>query len=633
MKKTNVLVVFVFVILAFSVASLLNQNVHASANESATSQVTTLLSSSTITFGDSVTDTATVSGVPGVVPTGSVSFYVSTDGGTDWSALGTAVTLNDGTATSILYAPSAASATGTSYEFYAVYSGDTSYLSSPSTDEPLTVNQVSATVTTVLSSSAITLGGSVTETATAQGVLGVVPTEGPMYFYVSTDGGVTWTLFDTEPLDATGTATSISYSPLAASGNGVSYLFYADYSCDNNYLKSDSSDASLWVNLVSSTTTTSLSSNTITLGGSVTDSITISTSASGSLPSATGTWKIYMADNSAMTGEVSIGSGTVSGALSFSATTVSWTPTQAGTYYFEGFYSGDGNYAGSTSTPTDDVLVVNVAPTPAVSVSPSSWTMDVGQSKTFTATAIGGSGTYTSYQWYVNGLLSQSGVASVIFFAPVTSGSYSIAVTVTDSSGVTSALSTAASVTVNQLTITVTQTANGVIAPGTSSVNYGATPSFTITPNIGYYLVSITANGASVAVTSQSGQTYQFSAVSADGSLTATFSIDSSTATPTPTPTVTSTSTSQSQTSTSTPTPTPTSKSKATPTPMPTATPTSTLDPTATSSPTPLPTPLYLVLLAIIIAAIITILTFAIMAFKRKRSKPSEPSSDPETSV
>jgi hypothetical protein len=152
--------------------------------------------------------------------------------------------------------------------------------------------------------------------------------------------------------------------------------------------------------------------------------------------------------------------------------------------------------------------------------------MDVGQSTTFTATDSGGSGTYTSYQWYVNGLLTQSGTASVMLFTPESSGSYSITVTATDSLGATSAQSTAASVTVNQLTITVTQTANGLISPGTSPANYGDTPNFTITPNTGYHIASITANGASVPVTSSAGQTYQFSAVSTDGSLTATFAIN-----------------------------------------------------------------------------------------------------------
>jgi hypothetical protein len=74
--------------------------------------------------------------------------------------------------------------------------------------------------------------------------------------------------------------------------------------------------------------------------------------------------------------------------------------------------------------------------------------------------------------------------------------------------------------------ITITQSAHGTIVPGTTTVDFGATPSFNITPDAGYHIASITANGAAVTVTNPSGQSYQFSAVSANGSLTATFAID-----------------------------------------------------------------------------------------------------------
>ncbi len=79
---------------------------------------------------------------------------------------------------------------------------------------------------------------------------------------------------------------------------------------------------------------------------------------------------------------------------------------------------------------------------------------------------------------------------------------------------------------INTYSLTVIQTANGVISPGMSTVNYGDTPSFTVTPSAGYHIASITANGQSVTVDTSAGQTYQFSAVSADGSLTATYAIN-----------------------------------------------------------------------------------------------------------
>jgi hypothetical protein len=86
-------------------------------------------------------------------------------------------------------------------------------------------------------------------------------------------------------------------------------------------------------------------------------------------------------------------------------------------------------------------------------------------------------------------------------------------------------------VPVTQYTITVTQTGNGNIAPGTSSYAAGSTPSFTITPSSGYHILSITANGNPVTVTTPAGQSYQFPAVTAAGTLTATYAINTFTIT------------------------------------------------------------------------------------------------------
>ena len=77
----------------------------------------------------------------------------------------------------------------------------------------------------------------------------------------------------------------------------------------------------------------------------------------------------------------------------------------------------------------------------------------------------------------------------------------------------------------NTYTLNVTQTQNGQISPGTSTINYGDTPTFTITPNEGYSITNITASGKSIPVNSTSGQTYQFGPVTAGSSLTASFVI------------------------------------------------------------------------------------------------------------
>jgi FlaG/FlaF family flagellin (archaellin) len=68
--------------------------------------------------------------------------------------------------------------------------------------------------------------------------------------------------------------------------------------------------------------------------------------------------------------------------------------------------------------------------------------------------------------------------------------------------------------------IVVTQNSNGVIAPaGTTGYDAGSTPSFTITPDPGYHIASITTNAGVQPVTSP----YVFPALSSNDTLTATF--------------------------------------------------------------------------------------------------------------
>ena len=91
----------------------------------------------------------------------------------------------------------------------------------------------------------------------------------------------------------------------------------------------------------------------------------------------------------------------ISGATSSSYSFVTSGSTATGTWSFE-LQVTDAVSAVVTSNPVS--VLVNAVPT--VTVSPASWVMDVGQSKTFTASASGGSGSYSSYQWYVGGVCS-----------------------------------------------------------------------------------------------------------------------------------------------------------------------------------------------------------------------------------
>ena len=162
---------------------------------------------------------------------------------------------------------------------------------------------------------------------------------------------------------------------------------------------------------------------------------------------------------------------TVGGTGAFSG---AFTAPAGGTYYFQAYFAQtvSGSNVWSTSTSTQQTIAVNDIL--SVSVSPGSWTMDVGQSKQFSAMASGGSGTYLSYNWYIDGAL-QTEILQTITYSASSTGSYSITVTVTDSLGSTSSLSSPVSVVVN----------SALAAPSTSAsagtVNQGQTCSLTST--------------------------------------------------------------------------------------------------------------------------------------------------------
>ena len=92
-------------------------------------------------------------------------------------------------------------------------------------------------------------------------------------------------------------------------------------------------------------------------------------------------------------------------------------------------------------------------------------------------------------------------------------------------SNVTADHTISATFAANTFTVTVNQPQHGTIAPGTQTVVYGATPTFTITPNVGYTVGAITLNGANVmgsAVQVGNAYSYTLPAVTANATLTAT---------------------------------------------------------------------------------------------------------------
>jgi hypothetical protein len=102
----------------------------------------------------------------------------------------------------------------------------------------LTVTKAPPTVTTTLSSTGISSGGSVTDTATVRGLEGYPVPTGDVAFSVQPEGGA-WTEFDREALDSSGRATSSPYKP----PKDGAYYFKASYGGDDVYLPGESDPA------------------------------------------------------------------------------------------------------------------------------------------------------------------------------------------------------------------------------------------------------------------------------------------------------------------------------------------------------------------------------------------------------
>jgi peptidoglycan/xylan/chitin deacetylase (PgdA/CDA1 family) len=157
------------------------------------------------------------------------------------------------------------------------------------------------------------------------------------------------------------------------------------------------------------------------------------------------------------------------------------------------------------ATVNSNTVSVTVNTAPVVSVSPSLGILDVGQCETFLATPTGGSGSYTSFQWYVNGLAQSGATASTYSYSPGLAGSFSITGTVTDSLGVTSVQSSAAFVHVAALP-------NVSIAPvGSVTLDVGQAQVFKATSSGGSGVIHYQWFIGGSVVSGATGSTYSFS--------------------------------------------------------------------------------------------------------------------------
>jgi hypothetical protein len=186
-------------------------------------------------------------------------------------------------------------------------------------------------------------------------------------------------------------------------------------------------------------------------------SVPFTSSVSGGVPSFTYQWYLN--------------GSTVSG-----ATSATWTFTPISLGHYQVYL----NITDSLGTKAEsNVAFITVSSLPSVSISPSSVVMDVGQSRVFTSTVLGGTSPY-AYQWYLNGVAVSGATGASWTYAPASAGNYTVYLTVVDAASV-SATSNVVHITVNtapQVTIAPTPIMMdvGESQPFTSSVSGGTSP-------------------------------------------------------------------------------------------------------------------------------------------------------------
>ena len=197
----------------------------------ATPTVSTLVVKSGSEPGSTAHDTATVTGIGGITPTGTLTYSFFENGLCTAPATSTdLVTLSGGL---VPDSSTTAALNAGSYSYEASYSGDPNY-SGPtaSSCETFTVGPATPTVLTSVVQSGSETGGTAHDTATVTGIGGITPT-----------GTLTYSFFENGLCTAPATSTDlvtlsgglVPDSSTTAALNAGSYSYEASYSGDPNY--------------------------------------------------------------------------------------------------------------------------------------------------------------------------------------------------------------------------------------------------------------------------------------------------------------------------------------------------------------------------------------------------------------
>lgn len=295
-----------------------------------------------------ITFTATVtSQTGGSTPSGTVQFVNQSTN----LPLGSTVTISNGTAILQFSGPLPVGVNN----IVAVYSGDLNYQQTTSSPVTITTQASSTSLAVTTSSTTPSAGQSITVTATL--AVGT-PAEGT----VAPTGRVSLKLDDvvqsSSSVSTTAGTTAATFTLTIPSGG--SHTLGAVYAGDTNYLTSTS--PSVTINATKGGTTTTLAATPTTLTAGVPETLTATVaplSGTSSTASITGTVNFY-------DGTKLLGSGTLS---SNTATLSNITLSTAASHSLTAVYTGDSNWASSTSTPVtlapillSSTLVLSVTP-------------------------------------------------------------------------------------------------------------------------------------------------------------------------------------------------------------------------------------------------------------------------------
>jgi hypothetical protein len=315
------------------------------------------------TVGDTFKDKATLSGLFGIKPGGTISWKLYTNANCEGDPIASDGPV-DVTGNGSYVTPTGADPTAAgTYYWVATYSGDINDAEAVSgcAAEPIEVEPASPAIVTTQEPASGVVGSTFKDKATVSGLFGAHPA-----------GSISWKLYGNAKCEGTPLATD---GPVTVTGNGSyltpsgaaptavgTYYWVATYSGDpnNHEAASGCADEPIVVGQATPGIVTAQEPTSGTVGATFKDKATLS-GLFGAHPAGSISWKLY--GNSKCEGTPIAGDGpvTVTGNGSYH-TPSGAAPTAAGTYYWVATYSGDANNAGVSSGCADEPIVVGNAP-------------------------------------------------------------------------------------------------------------------------------------------------------------------------------------------------------------------------------------------------------------------------------